>query len=949
MTTTTEQAPKIDFNFYEQPSTISYFDAIVEDLRDDLGSIGVDTTFTAPELAYFTARFLQFQQNALRLNRNQSKPLPARIPTHFFNVEMLSKPSPLYTILQAAYTFQSDNDISDWQFDAPEERDIYLELVRVITEQLIQDGFYMPPVVAFDETVTNKTDIDEWSRIVMALGGQIVDVIPSATHIIYNSVEPVFNSESCPFYIEEQKNGKALIHYIGLPDSYNTWVTEIGDGQVPKPSLSSPWHIRATWILDSYKYNEWMSPIDYDYPEKHLNRMSLKRSADESAVLDTNSPLKKVKTPIGEQPTVQLGNEISTLITEDNAPSQTPSSPVPTAKTENTDSVIQAPLLPVDLSAIPLPEEDPQRYLTIQSHEIVIPSYAAWFDITTVNVIESRALPEFFNDRNKSKTPTVYKTYRDFMVNTYRMNPVEYLTITACRRNLIGDVCAILRVHSFLEQWGLINYQVDPEVKLSSLSPPFDSQFKVVIDKVIENQLTEEANEKQDFRVKDEPAVSRYSFGKEKKPQKCSSCETECTSEQFCSTTQTNFYLCRPCFVAGKYPMDQDNGNFVLERVGNKNDDTEDGDAWDEKEESLLKQGLKLYQDDWEKISNHVGTRTQEECILHYLQLPTNDPFSDVEIQKLGLLQYDFAQYQENPIMAAVAFLASAVQPEVAAAAGHIDIEKFKDEIMIEVEAEDETLVKEEEKKAEGAKEDCEVESEKKDTSDVEKVDEAKQDEEQGADTKAITEEQESPKTEKEENELCNLTNTLIRFKLAQYKQQASHYVSLEDVVEEQKRKLEKEKHQLEHDQSLLKKKLLSIHLEMTKRGSSATAIANSITPAQLQQQLAGTSPSMFLNGQQPHLQPQPQQQLNPQQSPQVLQQMQLQQQQYQLRMQMQLQQQQLQFQQQQQQQQQQQHHQQQQQQQQHHQQQQHQQHHQQQQQEQHQPGPPGFNNMMSL
>jgi len=34
------------------------------------------------------------------------------------------------------------------------------------------------------------------------------------------------------------------------------------------------------------------------------------------------------------------------------------------------------------------------------------------------------------------------------------------LTVTACRRNLAGDVCAIIRVHAFLEQWGLINYQV---------------------------------------------------------------------------------------------------------------------------------------------------------------------------------------------------------------------------------------------------------------------------------------------------------------------------------------------------------------------------------------------------------------------------------------------------------------------------------------------------------
>jgi len=71
-----------------------------------------------------------------------------------------------------------------------------------------------------------------------------------------------------------------------------------------------------------------------------------------------------------------------------------------------------------------------------------------------------KSLPEFFNSKNRSKTPAVYKEYRDFMINTYRLRPSEYLTMTACRRNLAGDVCAVMRVHAFLEHWGLINYQV---------------------------------------------------------------------------------------------------------------------------------------------------------------------------------------------------------------------------------------------------------------------------------------------------------------------------------------------------------------------------------------------------------------------------------------------------------------------------------------------------------
>jgi len=105
-------------------------------------------------------------------------------------------------------------------------------------------------------------------------------------------------------------------------------------------------------------------------------------------------------------------------------------------------------------------ESTAREHLISQTHSIILPSYSTWFDMHKINAIERKALPEFFNNRNRSKTPAVYKDYRDFMINTYRLNPIEYLTVTACRRNLAGDVCAIMRVHAFLEQWGLINYQV---------------------------------------------------------------------------------------------------------------------------------------------------------------------------------------------------------------------------------------------------------------------------------------------------------------------------------------------------------------------------------------------------------------------------------------------------------------------------------------------------------
>lgn len=109
-------------------------------------------------------------------------------------------------------------------------------------------------------------------------------------------------------------------------------------------------------------------------------------------------------------------------------------------------------------------ESTARTHLIAQTHSIILPSYSTWFDMNTIHRTEEKSLPEFFNSRNRSKTPAIYKDYRDFMINTYRLNPSEYLTFTACRRNLAGDVCAIMRVHAFLEQWGLINYQVGASI-----------------------------------------------------------------------------------------------------------------------------------------------------------------------------------------------------------------------------------------------------------------------------------------------------------------------------------------------------------------------------------------------------------------------------------------------------------------------------------------------------
>ena len=91
-----------------------------------------------------------------------------------------------------------------------------------------------------------------------------------------------------------------------------------------------------------------------------------------------------------------------------------------------------------------------------------MPVYAHWFRMASVHEIERNANVEFFNGRSSIKIPEKYVEYRNFMVERYRKCPQARLTFLDCRMHLVGDVNAIRRVWTFLDSWGLINFEADP-------------------------------------------------------------------------------------------------------------------------------------------------------------------------------------------------------------------------------------------------------------------------------------------------------------------------------------------------------------------------------------------------------------------------------------------------------------------------------------------------------
>nr|NVI75769.1 moira [Cucujiformia] len=278
--------------------------------------------------------------------------------------------------------------------------------------------------------------------------------------------------------------------------------------------------------------------------------------------------------------------------------------------------------------------------------------YAAWFDYNSIHEVEKRALPEFFNGRNKSKTPEIYLAYRNFMVDTYRLNPTEYITSTACRRNLAGDVCAIMRVHAFLEQWGLINYQVDADSRPTPMGPPPTSHFHILSDTPSGLQPVNPTKTPQPSAAKTLLDLDR--------PTESKKVENGEPLSNF--GLKLDQYAKKPAALRNKSAASM----------------TRD---WTEQETLLLLEGLEMYKDDWNKVCEHVGSRTQDECILHFLRLPIEDPYlEDPEAGgALGPLAYQPIPFSKagNPIMSTVAFLASIVDPRVAAAAAKSAMNEF--------------------------------------------------------------------------------------------------------------------------------------------------------------------------------------------------------------------------------------------------------------------------------
>lgn len=361
--------------------------------------------------------------------------------------------------------------------------------------------------------------------------------------------------------------------------------------------------------------------------------------------------------------------------------SVTEDTPAPTTDDQNnqTPQVIDVEKLQHEF------QESAKRYLVEQTAQVIVPSFAKWFDLSKIHDIEKKSLPDFFvEDGSGYKSSQDYKYIRDFIVNTFRLNPKEYLTITAVRRNLSGDVTNIIRIHQFLEQWGLINYQIDPKTKSSVLGPQYTGHFQITLDapqglvpfvpenaeltKATPSNVTKTDNlnneniptaKENELPLNLEIRRNVYATGEKKTNYKtnnivhysCSICGKDTTEVRYhnlkiksymynpTSTINNASVLCEICYDQGLFPLSFHSSDFIQLKK------TEEGEKWSEQEILLLLEGIEMFgtyeppsstgpvnvnanlNNQWDKISEHVATKTREQCIIKFIQLPIEDKF----------------------------------------------------------------------------------------------------------------------------------------------------------------------------------------------------------------------------------------------------------------------------------------------------------------------------------
>ena len=176
----------------------------------------------------------------------------------------------------------------------------------------------------------------------------------------------------------------------------------------------------------------------------------------------------------------------------------------------------------------------------------------------------------------------------------------------------------------------------------------------------------------------------------------CFSCGVECTRVHFHETKPSEQPgqmkaagglkrdLCPRCFVEGNFPSGTSSADFTKISNPDNSAAAETEEKWTEEETLLLLEGLEEFDDDWNRVADHVQTKTREQCVMKFLQLEIEDKYIEADLPESQsaapstkfLRDLDYLSegrvpihHADNPILSVVSFLAGLAPANVTEAA----------------------------------------------------------------------------------------------------------------------------------------------------------------------------------------------------------------------------------------------------------------------------------------
>ncbi|KAL3845509.1 hypothetical protein ACJIZ3_002912 [Penstemon smallii] len=350
----------------------------------------------------------------------------------------------------------------------------------------------------------------------------------------------------------------------------------------------------------------------------------------------------------------------------------------------------------------------------------VVPEHSDWFSPNSVHRLERQVVPHFFSGKSAEHTPEKYMESRNLIVAKYMKNPEKHLSVADCQGLVTGvDFDDLTRIIRFLDHWGIINYCATPLKHDSQKDGTYlceDSNGELRVPSAALKSIDSLIQfDKPKCRLKATDVYPELACHREDSDfdstirqqlseHQCNYCFRSIPTVYYQSQKEVDVLLCWDCFHEGRFVAGHSSLDFM--KVNSIMDYGDvDGNSWSDQETLLLLEGIQLHNENWNKIAEHVGSKSKAQCIHHFVRLSLDGaPLENIDIPSTSgsstLWSHDNHERSEpnsngfslqggdseskfpfsdsgNPVMNLVAFLVSALGPRVAAACAHASLESL--------------------------------------------------------------------------------------------------------------------------------------------------------------------------------------------------------------------------------------------------------------------------------